>query len=274
MLKEYLAAPLGGSVTAVEAVWQSITIANAINGVKVELAYTGPGVYTITSTRNSLNGTVINSPGVVVINGFRTNATPPFSSSTMTITVMPGSDVFGDIVSGDASTGINQYRATCLVGDRLVQSYNRTITDLGIPTTTKDHWLGAGGPGTIGGWFVGWPASGWCRISSGEVVYYASRTDSLLTVPTRARLGTNATVGASGQGLRAVPGALIGTGALVTIADQHTAPAGIAFGQSITIPQLLPAAIGTIWYWREIPASAVCTANMIASYNTTYLEYP
>lgn len=81
--------------------------------------------------------------------------------------------------------------------------------------------LGAGGAGSIqtSGSFAGWPQSGWANIylppatiAYREIVYYESRTDTVLTVsaPGRGELGTSASAGQNTEFVLPVAGRRIG----------------------------------------------------------------
>lgn len=175
-----------------------------------------------------------------------------------------------DVTSAQAASGITTYRGTMLRNEAAgsVTGYFRYIGQLGTSQTTNTTQLGSSGAGTIviTGTFADWPLSGFCQIrsSSGtlkELVYYSSRTNTVLTVPStgRALLGTTATAGASSDIAYAVPGFAIGLDAagvqafgasIQTIANETTAPTGITWNVEIVSSNGLN--IGTLATNQEI----------------------
>lgn len=120
---------------------------------------------------------------------------------------------------------------------------------LGTQRTTNSAQLSSSGAGTITttGSFADWPAKGWAHIktsggSTREIVYYSSRTNTSLTVPSAGRglLGTTAAAGSSSDTIDAVPGVRIAKetqgsdGRIQEVADNTTAPTGVSWSTAIT----------------------------------------
>jgi len=201
---------------------------------------------------------------------------------------------FDDISPAEAVAGDTEYRATLLKNQAAtsITSLKRYIGTLGTQQLSDDEQLGSSGAGTISttGSLSTWPESGWCHIKNGastrEIVYYSSRTNTTLTVPSagRARMGTSAAAGAATDTIDAVPGISIaadddgvtsGAPAIQTIANEGTAPTGVTWNNGITAATGLD--IGTmasgdqigIWIRRDAPAGmASTTANVVKIYDT------
>lgn len=154
----------------------------------------------------------------------------------------------------DTSSAVatEQFRGPIVKSHGDVSSIYFRLNELGTSAVTSSAQLGGTGAGTIGGaanCFIDWPKVGYCRITNSggtlkEIVYYSSRTDTVLTVPSSGRqlLDTTNTAGAASDIARAVPGVAIGYencsplagGSIQTIADQYTAPSGITWKTGTT----------------------------------------
>lgn len=217
--------------------------------------------------------------------------------ATVTLTIAQDNYFgFDDVSASQASAGEQEYRCSYLknVSVGTVQNVKRWIAVLGIEQTSDVTRLGASGAGTIAtsGSFASWPQSGWCRIMSAggtlrEVVYYTSRTVSVLTVPAagRARLGTAAAAGLSTDLLDAVPGVAMaidtagvqssGT-SVQTIANANTPPTTVTWNLGITpttglnIGNMLTGQQVGIWLWRDIPAGASSTPLATIQLNNSF----
>lgn len=220
-------------------------------------------------------------------------------TSTVTLTQPVGSVFSLDrVTSTEASNGDLEYRAVALVNDNAdgttAESLRLFLLELGTEQTTDDNQLGSSGSGTIGttGSFSDWPDTGYAQIrdSNGalrENVYYSSRTDTALTVPSagRALLGTSAEAGASTDVVHAIPGIRIGTeapasqpsGAIQNVADEDTAPTGISWQTPIDFANGIQApdtgdgteklASGNwfgLWIEREVPAGAKADPDLLS----------
>ena len=197
-----------------------------------------------------------------------------------------------DAASAEALAGSTKYRGTIVRNEAgsTVINFKRWIGTLGTQQVSGVAQLGATGAGVIttAGSFATWPLSGWAHIKDAgvtrEIVYYASRTDTVLTVPAagRARLGSTAAAGAGTDTVDAVPGIAIGIdaagvtaigAAIQTIANENTAPVGVTW--SVAITQATGLNIGTMaslkqvgfWIKRELPAGSIYTDEA-----TTYIQ--
>ena len=227
------------------------------------------------------------------------------AAATATITLV---DVFNSIfdnVNGSAGNdesgaGDDEYR-----GLMLKNASSKAVYDVKVwvkplddeSETSGSAQLGGAGGGTIGtaGSFAGWPSSGWARIvTSGgalrEIVYYSSRTDTVLTVPAggRGRLGTSAAAGAATDEVWSVPGWRIAkeapsaqpAGFVQTIADEDTAPGGVSWStginaaDGISVGTLAPGYIQGLWIHREIVASHMAIAQVRASLAWSWSQIP
>jgi hypothetical protein len=184
----------------------------------------------------------------------------------------------------DASASV-QDRYSCFV----LRNHSATYQDitavkvgvgtLGTQAVSDTTQLAGTGSGTIESSdteaFADWPLTGWCLVKTNlgvlkEVVYYASRTDSELTISADGRecLGTTNTAGAATDTLDAIPGIRIAIeaadadGEFQTIANNTTAPTGVSWDTPIDTADYL--SIGTmdyntnaiVWIHRETPANA------------------
>lgn len=222
----------------------------------------------------------------------RTSATPLVNVvSTITLSYVSNNSFgFDNVGSGEAVAGDDEYRCVMLqnVSAFDISSFRIWLKTLGTQRVSAAAQLGASGSGTIGlsaGNFDDWPAKGWCRIDDSsdvlqEIVYYESRTSTVLTVPANGRglLGTVASAGAASDKVYPVPGIRIGlepsgpfadTVAVQTIADESTAPIGVTWNTDIsnagglnvgTVPSTEYVAL---WIHREIPAGAKSNTNIL-----------
>lgn len=228
----------------------------------------------------------------------RTSATN-LITGTATVTLSRAkNNQFGmdDVLSAEASAGDNEYRASMVknVASNNVALFKRWISELGTSQVSDGGQLGASGAGTITttGSFSDWPLSGWCHIktsggSTREIVYYSSRTATVLTVPSdgRSRLGTSAAAGAADDTIHSVPGVRIAKDtegvvaageAIQTIANENTAPASVSWNTGITaatgldIGMMTPGQQIGIWVHREIPIGAVSIANVTNLFSNSF----
>lgn len=227
------------------------------------------------------------------------------AAATATITLVDVFNSLFDNVEGSAGNdesgaGDDEYRCLMLKNDSGknasdVKAWVKPLKDTS-QTSDSAQLAGAGG-GTVGttGSFAGWPSSGWARIvdSGGtlrEIVYYSSRTDTVLTVPAggRGRLGTAADAGAADDEVWSVPGWRIAkeapsaqpSGFVQTIADEDTAPGGVSWSTGISaddaveIGTLKTGEIQGLWIHREIIASHVAIAQVRASLAWSWSQVP
>ncbi len=187
--------------------------------------------------------------------------------------------VFNNTIgSSNVPSGEAQVKLRCLaiknLGGNEVRNLKVWIKTLATQQVSDSSQLGGSGAGTIGtsGTFVDWPATGFCRItdSSGslrEIIYYSSRTDTVLTVPATGRglLGTSESAGAADDTLDAVPGIKIAAEEPVddqftVCEDEHDTDAvsGLSWSTGITpatgldIEPLDTDEMIGIWLWLEV----------------------
>jgi hypothetical protein len=144
----------------------------------------------------------------------------------------------------------------------------------GDPVTTSITQLPSSGAGTIQGAasaFAAWPAAGWARIMTNapaqrEIVYYTSRTDTVLTVPSggRALFGTTAAAGLFTDSVYEHPGFEVAIevadadGRIQTIANRTTAPTSVTFtSDSATHSTLTSNNNLGLWIHYHTPSVAV-----------------
>lgn len=314
---------LGNRRSSTEVVCLGISLANAINNVYVD--YASGGNPAGSGQLRSLDGLSLSwkppgasdfgepqafsgagVKGTVEANGqagrfLRVTVTTPFDTGTATVTLsVLYNNVYGfsDVSVADAAAGVNQYRATITknVSPAQVQGLKRWIGLLGTVQTASTG-LPSGGTGTVAtaGTFADWPAYGWCQVRTSvgtlrEVVYYSSRTNAVLTVPSggRSLLGTTAAAGSAGDLVYPVPGIAIakaaegvqaGGSAIQLVAGENAAPTGVTWNLGIDeatgldIGTLLPSEQIGMWVWRAIPPGARSTANMLARVVQTFNTY-
>jgi hypothetical protein len=194
-----------------------------------------------------------------------------------------------DVTSAEQSSGDAEYRCIGIenLNSAQVQDIKVTVATLGTQQTSDVADLPPSGAGTIetAGTFADWPSSGHVVIKDSggterEIVYYTSRTDTVLTVPAagRGRLDTSAAAGAATDTVDAIPGLAIlldapasqPSGAFEdeTGAGEGSAPTG-TFETPITDAAALDAGdldngeIYGIWIWRDIPAGATARTGVV-----------
>ena len=304
-------ASLGNYRSSTEAVSMAISVADAIANVTIAFAggenTEGAGTLdadTVNTLRWKCYGgsygasvTIANGETKIVetsgqpgqyVRVTRTSATDLTGTATITLTKSINNVfAFDDVSSAEAAAGDTEYRGTIVKCENTsgITTFKRWVGTLGTQRVSDTTQLAASGAGTIvtTGSFADWPASGWCHIKSDasttrEIIYYTSRTATVLTVPAdgRARLGTSAGAGAAGDTIDAVPGIAIaidddgvtsGGAAIQTIANEGAAPTGVSWDTGITaatglsIGDMNSAEQVGIWYKREIPVGAVSTAD-------------
>ena len=199
--------------------------------------------------------------------------------------------------SNPAQSAIDKVRALAYRNESYFQTLENFvwIATLGTNQTTDTAQLPGAGSGTIevSGDFTDWDdlpqKCGFAHIKTAagatrEVVYYTSRTDTVLTVPAggRAQLGTAAGAGAADDDVYPVPGMRIGfevpvAGAIQVVGDEDTLPAAINWSIGITAATGLD--LGTImggswrgiWERYDYPATMTATPRMRNQINWGYL---
>jgi hypothetical protein len=215
----------------------------------------------------------------------RTTADALTGTATLVLTYTKGNVIaLDDVSSSEASAGDDEYRCVAIKNDsaETVKDVKVKVKTLGTQQVSDSGQLGASGAGTIttSGTFADWPDKGFCAIYTAaaaerEIVYYESRTTTVLTVPAAGRelLGTTAAAGAAGDTVDAIPGIGIGkdaptsqpSGSFVdnTGADEDTAPGGITFttpvldADAVDIGDLAAGYIYGLWIHRETSVGAL-----------------
>jgi hypothetical protein len=306
---------LGNYRSSTEVAALSASRASSISNVTLDYiaARNGPGTGTLTATGNDTltwtppggsagaDVTILNGESKVLEGGgdpskyvrvTRTSTSNLSGTETDTLTEVLNNVIgLDNTTSAEAAAGDDNYRAICLKngsGSVTMQNITAWIGTLGTQRTSGTAQLGSSGAGTItsatSSAFADWPNSGFCHIktsggSTREIVYYSSRTDTSLTVPSagRAQLGTSAAAGAFNDTLDAVPGIRIAkeaptgsasAGNAQTIANEATAPTGVTWSTAITqgtgvsIGTLAPGEIYFLWIHRHVVAGSVAEASV------------
>lgn len=205
-------------------------------------------------------------------------------------------DVFGNAIGGsdfdddERAAGETKYRG--LIGKN-IGALNVTGLTVALkalaPETAATNAAANTGAATLEGDFEGWPTEGFCErlsadgTSTREIVYYASRTDSALTVESggREQMGTSAANGLIGEKLRAIPAArfaeaTVTSGAIEAIDDEYDAPTGVTWNATtravaLTTP-LAAGAMTGLWIERICFAGRGGSANeeVALTYGFTY----
>lgn len=305
---------LGNFRSATEIPGMSFSIAAAVAGVTVGYVShgNGPGTGTLTAVdATSLSWT---PPGgtagaaVTIANGetkllegaaaagsfvrvSRTSATALTGTATLTVADTFNNLIgFDNVTSAEAGAGDTEYRCLFVrnVSATEISALKIWLATLGTQRVSNTGQLGGSGAGTIStsDSFADWPASGFCRISSSvgvlkEIVYYASRTGTALSVPTggRALLGTPAATGAGTDFVDATTNLSIASevpaqqpaGSVQTIANEGAAPTGRTFVTAITPVAGLD--LGTlaagnkvaVWLRRTVVAGQTSAASVLQS---------
>lgn len=217
----------------------------------------------------------------------RTTADDLTGAATVALTKKYNNAIgFDNVEASEASAGDTEYRAMMVKNESTVSVENVKvyIATLGTQRVSDTTQLGASGAGTVesstASAFADWPESGFCRIEDSgntlqEIVYYSSRTDTVLTVPSAGRglLGTSASAGAATDLIYPVPGIRIAkeapsSDAIQTIADESTAPTSVTWSTGITsaggidIGTLAASALYGLWVERVVVAGATSAASV------------
>lgn len=223
----------------------------------------------------------------------RTTAAALTGAATVTISEkLDNAPGFDDVTSAERAAGDTEYRCICYenMSAADITALKFKLDTLGTQITSDAGQLPASGAGTIQttGSFADWPDEGYAAVyTSGaaerEIVYYSSRTATVLTVPAagRALLGTSAAAGAASDTVDAIPGIGIAIDAPAsqpsgafedeTGTGEDTSP-GLSFASPIfdadalvALDPLLPTYTVGLWIEREIPVGATATTNVINS---------
>lgn len=222
----------------------------------------------------------------------RTSASDLTGTETLTTTIAYN-NVFGfdDVTSAEQAAGDDEYRAFCIRNVHAtaeVKSVTVQVATLGTQRTTDTAQLPASGAGTIEttGSFADWPEVGYALIKDSggtetEIIYYSSRTATVLTVPAVGRelFGGTEVAGSNDDTVDSIPGIAIGldaptsqpSGSFVdnTGVGEGTAPGGVSFstpitdGDALTIGDLGTDEIYGVWIWRHVPAGSEARSGVV-----------
>jgi hypothetical protein len=197
-------------------------------------------------------------------------------------------DVFNslwdNVSNAERAAGDTEYRCLAFkVGPySTVRDLKVWLGLLGAADAVDSSGYAASGAVTVTGQlsFADWLPSGYAKNdTTGEVLYYASRTDSALTVPAGGRdvWGDSLAAGSEGDPLDPIAGLRIGieapssqpSGNFTAAADEDTDPGGITYKHPtsaedvdvLTPPALSPGEIYGLWLERKVPAGAAATAR-------------
>lgn len=157
---------------------------------------------------------------------------------------------------------------------------------LGTQRTSSGGQLSGSGAGTItaSGSLSTWPAAGWCRIVEvgvglREIVYYSSRTDTVLTVPAAGRgmMDTSAAAGGATDTITPMAPVMLwmetpAQGVVQTIANHTTAPTGATWSVSETVATLEPGEERALWIYRQVPPDGTVNTEQITGLEITYTQ--
>lgn len=329
-------ASLGNYNSAIEWGGLSVSIASAITNLTVEYLSPncGAGAHTLTAasadslTFAAAGGstgsavTIANGETKIIEDGSdptkyvrvtRTSASDMTGGpATLTASIVYNNVIgFDNVSSAEASAGDDEYRCFCVRNEQLndltLEGIKVWIKTIGTQRTSDGGQLGASGSGSITttGSFSDWPESGFAHIKTSggttrEIVYFSSRTDTVLTVPTAGRglLGTSAAAGASDDTVDSVPGIRVavewpttdhatgafqdktgaGEGSAPTVNSGTPGDLASVTNWSYAITETNAISVGTraadekfaIWIHREIIAGTISIASMLQQLHISF----
>lgn len=311
-------AALGGFCSSTEEKTYDVTISSAIAGVSVlyvsaNVPQTGSTIEVVDSTTLKMLVDGVSGDDVTIADGntvqlnmnaedrpdqfIRVSRSGAISGGPASLSLsVKLNNLLGlsDVSSADAASGLETYRMVFFKNETAVTLSNLKIflPQLGTTRVSASAQLSGSGAGTItisSGSFEDWPESGYCRIEQTggtlrEIVYYASRTSTSLSVPSSGRglLGTSAAAGAGTDNLFPVPGIRLGldddgvqdaTFEYATIADENTAPTSVStywasgttsddsIERALSVATIGAGKILGIWVHQEVPAGCKATVS-------------
>lgn len=296
---------LGGLVAAITSPITGITVTyvspqNATGNGTLTATSSTTLAWTAPSGTQGAAVTITNGGTVVLEDGTDKGAYIIVTSSTATVSGaatlalnLPANNVISmnDAAPAETSAGSTKYRAIMLKNTSGVALNNvyAYLPQFGTTRVTAGGQLGASGAGTISissGNFNDYPASGFARIEQSdgtlrEIVYYASRTSTTLTIAAtgRAQMGTTAAAGSATDNVLGVAGLRIAgeaptANAIQTIANETTAPTGrtwktgVTTANGVNIGTLAAGAEYGVWIERTIAPNS--TAIPLAQYGVKF----
>lgn len=307
-------ASLGLHQSSTEVIPLSWDVTSPVNDITIELVSSENGIGAGTLTASGASELKWTPPGgtlgsgVTIANGetkvieggggepekfirvTRTAATALSGTATVT-TAESYNNVFGfaDVSAAQQAAGVVQYRCVCIenVSANEVQAITVQLNTLGTQATTDVTQLGAGGAGTVETTdsFADWPESGHAQIKDNggtqtEVIYYESRTATVLTVPAAGRgirSSAGSPAGAADDTINAIPSVDIAIDAPTSqpsgtfedeTGDDEVSP-GFTFAtpvgdaDAISIGALSAGYIYGIWLERTVIAGATAEASVL-----------
>lgn len=272
-------ASLGDFRSSTEAVEVDFSVSNPISGISVDFVAGDNALGAGFLTAVGVDALTWEAPGgtagvaVTILNGetkiiedidlnqfirvSRSSAAALTGTATVTVIEKLENLFAFDIVDAtEQAAGVTRFRGFFVRNESLAAIANLGFRydELGTQQTSDVTQLGASGAGTIetAGSFADWPAQGFVKIvTSGiverEIVYYGSRTATILTVAANGRglaLGDEnaAAAGAASDTVHAVPGYSVAieapssqpSGNIQVIADDITPPTALTFKLPIT----------------------------------------
>lgn len=192
---------------------------------------------------------------------------------------------FDNVSNAERAAGDNEYRALMVrnagPGKLTVRAF---LTPLGTQRTVNASGYAASGAVNITittGTLKDWPSSGFLENqNTGEVLYYTSRTNTVLTVPVAGRdvyaevgggaagLTTHALYPVSGLRIASEAPSAQPAGYIQTIANEGAAPSGVTWKHPISAADadvitftLNPGEIQGLWLHRKVVAGATAGAK-------------
>ena len=209
---------------------------------------------------------------------------------SLTVSLVP---VFNNVIGmsnvSDSERQAGEIKLRCIALKCLndiysIRNLKLFLSTLGTAAISDGGQLGASGSGTITttGSLGDWPDVGYCRIETSagvlrEIVYYESRTDTILTVPSTGRglLGTTPAAGAATDVIYPVPGLKIAkeipVSSQFSVADDENDTSevsgfswstGITRDTGIFCGHLAKDEMIGLWLWMQIPAGAKASASL------------
>lgn len=253
----------------------------------------GPTVTILNGETKVLEGGTIRSKYIRVS---RTSATNLTGTETLQLSIKDNSFI-DDLTDAERTSGDSHYRCHCVKNDSTSTSTNIKVMVpvLGTQALTDVGQLPASGAGTIttAGTFADWPEKGFGLIKDSlgaeqEVVYYKSRTNTVLTIDANGRglaLGDEnaASAGSADDTIDAVPNLQIGieapsgspiTGTFTdkTGVGDESAPGGVSFStpivdaDALSIGTLLTLEIYAVWTKRLTTVAAEAQAAVVGQW--------
>lgn len=273
---------------------QHVTPSNGTGTGTIRAASTSTLAYKAPGDTEGSAVTVSANTSVLLESGTASKAVRVYRDSVYNAGAMGGTmslDLYrqyNNDIAGDNTdeNGGNYYTCIYIANHSGASVTSITVTPavLGTQRTSNSTQLGASGAGTITttGSLADWPDYGWCHVrtsggSTRELVYYTSRTSTVLTVPAagRALLGTTAAAGASDDTITPVAPIRVWaetptSGEVQTIANHTTAPTSPTWSFSDAIGTLADGEERALWIHRHVPAGATVNTQQLSGITVAF----